>query len=129
MGSSYRKFYGVDILVSNSTYDAIHTQGIICRKIDRIRVKGQNAVVEVYELLGFDSDIDENIQEDLILHHQAIDSYYAGRWSESRDIFLRLKEKENLSTRICNIYLERIESLDGKIEVKNWDGVYSHESK
>ena len=126
---SLTKFYGVDILVSNSTYDVIYSQGIICRKIDRIRVKGQNAVVEIYEPLGFDSDIDENIQEDLTLHHQAIEKYHAGRWSESRDIFLQLKEKENLSTRICNIYLERIESLDGKIDVKDWDGVYSHESK
>jgi adenylate cyclase len=126
---SLTKFYGVDILISHNTYQAICTQGIVCRKIDRIRVKGKNLAVEIYEPIGFNADLSENIYADLDLHHQAINSYLSGDWSVSQELLLQLKQNANLSTKVYDIYLERIDSVSDKIDLNNWDGVYSHESK
>ncbi|MCI2283876.1 adenylate/guanylate cyclase domain-containing protein [Colwellia sp. MSW7] len=126
---SLTKYYGVDILITNSTYNAILSKGIICRKIDKIRVKGQKAVVDVYEPLGFNHQLDDMTLKVLDMHHDALNKYLAGNWQESQALFIKLKQNTYLSTIIYDIYLARIETMANKQNIKDWDGVYSHESK
>jgi adenylate cyclase len=45
------KFYGTHILISDSTYRAIRHR-VFCRELDRVKVKGRNEAVTIYEPLG-----------------------------------------------------------------------------
>lgn len=126
---SLTKYYGVDILISEHTYNDILSEGGICRKIDKIRVKGQKAVVDIYEPIGFQDQVVENISKELDLHHSALNKYLEGNWQEAKEIFIKLKKSTMLSTKIYDIYLERIVNMMNTRDVKDWDGVYSHESK
>ena len=45
------KFYGTNILVTDSTYEAIKHR-VFCRELDRVKVKGKDHAVTLYEPLG-----------------------------------------------------------------------------
>jgi len=126
---SLTKYYGVDILVSSNTYDAIVKQGVICRIIDRIKVKGKKNAVDIYQPLGFDCDISNEQKADVILHEKAFNKYLLGEWHEARDLFLELKQRDKLSTTVYSIFIERIGKLEGFVDLNVWDGVYTHKTK
>ena len=45
------KFYGTNILVTDSTYAAVKHR-VFCRELDRVKVKGKDHAVTIYEPLG-----------------------------------------------------------------------------
>lgn len=126
---SLTKYYGVDILVSSDTYKEIVKQGVICRKIDRIKVKGKLHAVEIYQPIGFESEVSENIKADVLLHEIAIEKYLSGDWFQALDLFKQLQENAHLPTKVYSIYSERIANLVGKADANDWDGIYTHETK
>ncbi|GAA6170987.1 adenylate/guanylate cyclase domain-containing protein [Colwellia sp. KU-HH00111] len=125
---SLTKYYGVDILVSSPTYQQIKHK-ITCRKIDRIRVKGKHTAVDIYQPLAFKADINQTMDNDLILHHQAFEAYLAGDWQQAQQLFKQLQQSQHFSTKIYTIYNERIANLKGMQDIGNWDGIFNHDSK
>lgn len=126
---SLTKYYGVDILVSSSTFEDIAKHNVICRKMDRIKVKGKNTVVEIYQPIGFASDINDITKADVVLHDKAMEDYLAGNFIEAQEMFLQLKQNANLPITIYSILIERIANLIDNTNTADWDGVYTHESK
>jgi len=125
---SLTKYYSVDVLISGITYNEVCNK-IICRKIDKIIVKGKHTAVDIYQPLGFESEITQEMKKDLTLHQIALENYMAGQWDKAQEIFKQLLQSKHLSTRIYSIYLERITNLRDKQNINEWDGVFSHESK
>ncbi|MDX2369874.1 MAG: adenylate/guanylate cyclase domain-containing protein [Colwellia sp.] len=126
---SLTKYYGVDILINEQTYQQVTTEGVVCRKIDRIKVKGKHEAVNVYQPLGLEHEVDEKIKDYLQLHHQAMTSYLAGDWQQAQDMFDQLKYSGLLSTKVYDIYLTRLQALEGTLVNEHWDGVFSHSEK
>jgi adenylate cyclase len=126
---SLTKYYGVDILVSSSTFEDITQHNVICRKMDRIKVKGKNTAVEIYQPIGFEADLTDAIKADVILHEVAIEHYLTGNFIEAQEMFTQLKQNANLPITIYSILIERIANLIDNVDATNWDGVYTHESK
>lgn len=126
---SLTKYYGVDILISSHTYDVVVKQGVICRKIDRIKVKGKVNAVEIFQPLGFESDVSEGFKTDVLMHETAIEHYLSGNFYEARELCQQLKQRANLPIKVYSIYIERIDNLIDNVDKTNWDGVYVHESK
>lgn len=126
---SLTKYYGVDILVSSSTFEDIAKHDVICRKMDRIKVKGKNTAVEIYQPIGFASDINDITKADVALHEKAMVDYLAGNFIEAQKMFLQLKQNANLPITIYSILIERIANLIDNADAADWDGVYTHESK
>ncbi len=126
---SLTKYYGVDILVSSNTCKDIVARGIICRKIDRIKVKGKLTAVEIYQPIGFEAELSDEIKANIELHEEAMGYYFSGRWHEAKALFIRLKQSTHISVIIYSIYLERVTTLIGNVDVNDWDGVHSHETK
>ena len=126
---SLTKYYGVDILVSSSTFEEISKHNVICRKMDRIKVKGKNTAVEIYQPIGFEADVSDETKADVLLHEQAMENYLTGNFIESQEMFTQLKQNANLPITIYNILIERIVNLIDNVDATNWDGVYTHESK
>lgn len=69
---SASKIYGCDILISENTFKPCKKL-IRYRELDRIRVKGKNQAVSIYELVGL---LDEPISD---TKQQAIEAYHKGR--------------------------------------------------
>jgi adenylate cyclase len=126
---SLTKYYGVDILINEQAYKEASEAGVLCRKIDIIKVKGKNHSVSVYQPLGLEQEVDEQTKEYLQLHQQGMTSYLAGDWQQAKDIFAQLQYSSLLSTKVYDIYQTRLESLAGTLVKDNWDGVFSHNEK
>jgi hypothetical protein len=45
------KFYGTNILITGSTYEAVRDR-VFCRELDRVKVKGKDEAVTIYEPVG-----------------------------------------------------------------------------
>ncbi|WP_231295673.1 adenylate/guanylate cyclase domain-containing protein [Colwellia sp. PAMC 21821] len=126
---SLTKYYGVDILVSSSTFEDITKQGVICRKMDRIKVKGKHTAVEIYQPIGFDTEVNDATKADVLLHETAMEHYLTGNFIEAKEMFMQLKQSANLPITIYSILIERIVNLIDNVDATDWDGVYTHESK
>ena len=53
------KFYGTNILITDTTYEAVKDR-IFCRELDRVKVKGKDHAVTIFEPLGLLAPIVEN---------------------------------------------------------------------
>ncbi len=66
------------ILVGESTRNAV--KDVIFREIDRIKVKGREEPLTVYEPLALEADADERLREELQLWNQTLRDYRAQQW-------------------------------------------------
>jgi len=60
---SLGKFYGVNMLISGATYEKVQHR-IYCRELDRVKVKGKEQAVTIYEPLGLHSPEAERRQNE-----------------------------------------------------------------
>lgn len=125
---SLTKFYGVDILITEKTLKQMSPNQVLCRQVDKIRVKGKTEAVIVYQPIAFKDDSDTETENNLLLHQKGINAYMLGEWDGAIQTFKQLKQNEFCSTALYDIYLDRIEIL--KISQPNsWDGIYTHKTK
>lgn len=122
---SITKFYGVGILVSESTMNKV--DNVLFRCIDHIIVVGKEEPIKIYEPRCFN---DSASQEDIQLeqnYQQAREAYLQKEWHHAQQLFLALKEHEP-SCKLHDIYLQRIEKYRNGVE-ENWCGIFRHTSK
>ncbi|MDO7084507.1 CHASE2 domain-containing protein [Pseudocolwellia sp. AS88] len=125
---SLTKFYGVDILFTEKTFNQLVPNKIVCRQIDKIKVKGKNQAVTVYQPLAFVEETNQETEQNLRLHQEGINAYNQGQWDLAVQLFTQLKQNEFYTTTIYDIYLNRLASLKDN-PPKEWDGTYTHQSK
>jgi adenylate cyclase len=70
------KIYGVGILVGEATRARV--KDVVFREIDRIKVKGKDEAITIYEPLGLEGE-----GKDLELWEEALRAYRARRWDEA----------------------------------------------
>ncbi|WP_353518241.1 CHASE2 domain-containing protein [Thalassotalea sp. SU-HH00458] len=126
---SLTKFYGVSLLISEQTYQAVTKQGMLCRQVDTIRVKGKQKPTTIYEPIGLKADQSNEMCLMLDKHQAGIRAYLAQEWDSAIKIFSELKNKSLLSNHLYDIYINRISELKESILDTKWDGTYSHLTK
>jgi adenylate cyclase len=123
---SLTKFYGVDIMVTESTEK--NQSRFVFRKLDQVRVKGKQNAISLYELVCLETQITSELKEELALHHQALVFYFSQKWDEAEMLMQKLHSTYP-HAKIYSIYLERIAEFKHHPLPDNWDGVYVHETK
>ena len=120
------KVYGVDIITSEFTRHAVPEYEY--RELDRVRVKGKDKTVTIYEPIGLLENIDKADRKILKQFHIGIKQYRAQNWDAAeREIFgLSQLEPER---KIYKIYLDRIMHFRENPPQANWDGSFTHVSK
>jgi adenylate cyclase len=121
---STAKFYGVDVLVGDTTYQ-LTRERFRYRELDRIRVVGKQIPVSIYEPLAADSPLDEAASGQF---EAALKLYRAGEWQGAGVLF------QGLCDRLpedgpSQIFVERCAYLQQHPPQGEWDGVFNRRDK
>lgn len=123
---SLTKFYGVNLIVTESTRK--NQTDFIFRHLDKVKVKGKNEGVVIYEVIGFASDATQANLDELAQYHEAVNAYTQQQWDTAETIFKSLQQ--TTPERILyQHYLDRIHTYRTTPPPNDWDGVYTHTSK
>lgn len=123
------KQYGVALIVTEYTKQA--APNFIYRKLDRVKVKGKVEAVNIYEVVNFIDLVTDELKQEIDQFHLAYELYCQQKWDEAAVILNNLMSQPNDKSNIVlyQIYLQRIDDYKASPPVKNWDGVYSHQTK
>jgi adenylate cyclase len=83
------KYYGVGILVGEATRRQI--EDVAFREIDRVKVKGKDEAITLYEPLGLASALETGKAEELRIWGQALRAYRARNWDLAEVNLLNLQ--------------------------------------
>ncbi len=115
------RYYGVKIIISEYTLE--QSPGFLCRKLDKIRVRGKNKPVAIFELVSTLAQADRLIQKEIGLHEQALQYYFAQEWMMAQKLFAELHHKYP-QRMVYHRFVDRIEKLIQSPPPANWDSVY-----
>lgn len=121
------KYYGVGIVVGEATRN-LCIDDFVFKPLDRVKVKGKDIAVEVYEPICASSDATEVLLAELSRYQEALDYYYAQQWQPAETL---LTELAYLSPEvyIYKLYLSRIAELKSSHLPADWDGVFISKTK
>ena len=118
--------YGVGMIVGEATRNEV--KDFVFRELDRVRVKGKDEPVAIYEPIGLAGQVAEAMLDELKLFHQALKLYRAQNW-EQAELQLYNLLKMTPTSRLYHLYNERIAKLRLLSPGPGWDGVWVFETK
>ncbi|NJN40809.1 MAG: adenylate/guanylate cyclase domain-containing protein, partial [Gammaproteobacteria bacterium] len=120
------KRYGTGIIVGEATRKAVG--GIVYRELDRVRVKGKDEPVAIYEPIGSGDAIGKSRQDEFRLWQQALKAYRAQDWDQADVALLNLR-RLHPDAPLYALYAERIARHRAQPLHPSWDGVTNFEEK
>jgi len=120
------KAYGVSVIVSQSVKERL--ADFSYRELDRVRVKGKDEPVTIFEPVGAADGLSADVLEELAMVEEAFQAYRAQAWDRAEVLFQRL-HRTRPRLYLYSLYLERIACFKKIPPPGNWDGVYVHKTK
>lgn len=120
------RVYGVDIIVSEVTKE--QASDFVYRELDRVRVKGKNLPVAIFEPICAKGQEDAGRLEELALYEKALAAYKLQDWLGALEAFETLQ-------RLCPqhalypMYAERVAYLRQNPPGAQWDGAFTFKTK
>ena len=120
------KNYGVGIIIGENTRALV--PDIACRLLDRVKVKGKDKAVEIFEPIAPLASLDGSVRLELENWQILIAAYFAQNWHEVDD---RLGKARTLGTPpfLIDLFTERVADLKSTPLPADWDGVTAFKSK
>jgi len=118
--------YGVGIIVSEVT--KAETTGIAYRDIDRVRVKGKDVPITIYQPMGYENALSSEEKERITQWNEFIELYRNQDWSRAQASLSHLMQGEPNSF-LYEVYAERITAMRANPPGPEWDGVTKYDSK
>jgi len=115
------RIYGVDIVVSESTARA--APEFVYRLLDRVRVKGRDAPLDIHEPLGTPADVGAERRAELDAWEAALRMYRERKWSEA-EAALRSLLHDYGDRPLYRMYLDRVRLYSSEPPPDHWDGVF-----
>jgi adenylate cyclase len=117
--------YDVRVIVTASTQ--AEAPGFLFREIDRVRVRGREEPVRIFEPLGEMAAFPEESLHRLDNWHAALKRYRSRDWAGAESILAQLQDGEQHS-QLYALYRQRIETLRLAPPPAAWDGTFSQHS-
>jgi len=120
------KLYGVGVLIGE------HTRSLLadwtCREVDKVRVKGKDRAVAIFEPLGPTSEVPTAVLEELAQWSLALAAYRASDWEQCA---MRLEQlsAEHPKSRLYSLFTERVAQFQSTAPDEGWDGSTKFEVK
>jgi adenylate cyclase len=120
------KQYGVGFIVGESTRELLKKE-FVFRELDRVRVKGKEDPVGIYEPVGEEGKVAREDLDEIKLWNQALRSYRSQDWDQSEVALMNLQRMK--PRYLYDLYVKRVEHLRKEPPGENWDGVTIFETK
>ena len=120
------KGYGLGILVGEATRNLV--KDVLFREVDRIKVKGKDEAITIYEPLGLESEIEKKTHDELKLWNQTLRQYRTQQWDQAEVGLLNL-QRINSACGLYAAYVERIAEKRRNPPPADWDGVTAFDEK
>ena len=111
------KYYGVDILMSESTMEALDS-GFCTRLVDQVRAKGKKRPVRIYEVIG---PAEQKLSPGQILFCEGFALYQRRDFEAAARCF----EKGLVSDPVCRVFMDRCRHFKTFPPDEHWDGVWA----
>jgi adenylate cyclase len=117
--------YGVGVLAGEAT--RAECPDIAFQQVDRVRVKGKDVPVAIFEPLGIAAELPPERLREAELFEAAFADYQAQRWDEAE---IKLMELGRMQPRpLYQVYLDRVTHFRFNPPGANWDGVFTFTTK
>lgn len=120
------RIYGVDIIVSEDTVKA--APDFVYRELDRVRVKGRDAPLSVYEPVVSQVEVTTQIQQEIAAYETCLRMYRQHDWSDAYDNFAEVAANYGQNP-IYALYMQRIEYFFKRPPPDQWDGVFDFDTE
>lgn len=117
--------YGVGVLVGEAT--RAECPDLAFQLVDRVRVKGKDQPVAIYEPLGVAAELPAERLKEAELFEAAFADYEAQRWDQAE---IKLMELGRMQARkLYQVYLDRVTHFRFNPPGPEWDGVFTFTTK
>ncbi len=120
------KAYGVGIVVGEVTRARI--SDISFRELDRVKVKGKDEPVSIFEPLGLSAELSAATLDELALWHHALQLYRAREWELAGLQIYNLQQRAP-GCRLYALYAEHIVAQREEPPNSLWNGVTTYQTK
>ena len=120
------RVYGVGIIVGATTKQAV--KDIVFRELDRVKVKGKDEPVEIFEPIGLEGQVEQKKLDEIKLWHKALRAYRAQNWDQA-EMDLLNAQRMSPDCKLYELYFERIKQCRIDPPGPNWDGVTAFKTK
>lgn len=121
------KYYGTNIIVSESTWDRIK-ENFTAREIDRVVVKGKSEPIRIYELVGETHRVDADVEARLAEFSKGYGLYLERKFEEARGVFESILFKYGRDP-VAVLYTDRCREFIAQPPPEDWNGVTVMETK
>jgi adenylate cyclase len=120
------KGYGVGILVGEGTRELV--KDVVFREVDRIKVKGKDEAIAIYEPLGLEGEVGKKRLDELRLWNQTLRAYRGQQWDQVEVNLLNLQRMDP-DCELYKAYAERVAEKRRQPPPPDWDGVTAFDEK
>jgi adenylate cyclase len=120
------KGYGLGILVGEATRSIV--KEVVFREVDRIKVKGKDEAVTIYEPLGLEGEIDKKVLDEVKLWNQTLRLYRSQQWDQVEVSLLNL-QRMNPGCGLYKVYSDKVAQWRRAPPPPDWDGVTVFDEK
>jgi adenylate cyclase len=120
------KGYGVGVLVGEATRGQV--KDVVFREVDRIKVKGKDEALTIYEPLGLEGEVERNTLDELKLWNQTLRAYRAQHWDQVEVGLLNL-QRMSPECGLYQVYAEKVAQMRRNPPPADWDGVSVFDDK
>ena len=121
------KEYHADIIVGEATKNAV--SDIVFRELDRVRVKGRDEAVAIYEPVGLQGQVDKAKLDEIKLYGQFLRLYRAQDWDQAELHLFNLQKMAPANALYSQTFVERIAHLRANPPGAGWDGAFTFKTK
>ena len=126
------KQYGSKILISDKTWNevesGVHKGELVVRKVDKVRVVGITTPVQLYNLIGFKSELSNKKLEQIDIFHEALELYLKKDFQNAQKSFMRAAELDP-SDETALIFAKKCSDYIQNGIPEGWDGIINLTSK
>ena len=120
------KHYGVGVLVGEATRKQV--DDVAFREVDRIKVKGKDVAITVYEPLGIAATLDSGLQEELRTWNQALRAYRSRNWDLAEVNLINLQQLAP-GCILYRVYAEQVQRARSTPMTADWEPVTVFDEK
>jgi adenylate cyclase len=120
------KHYGVGCLVGEATRNAV--KDIVFKEIDKVKVKGKEEALTIYEPIGLEGEIDRKVLDEFRLWHQTLRLYRSRHWDQVEVSLLNL-HRMNPECALYELYAQKVAEKRRNPPPAEWDGVTVFDEK